>query len=361
MAVRFGCPTVTGLLIRHAPTVWNELGLWQGSETNPPLSPQGRFMAISHRRLLLNELDPSDHFELLASPLRRAEETARLLGGRVIDETLPLLVEMKAGPVAGMTRAEVEEFDQEFAQRWFGESAFALPSGGPSIAESIKRVEAALDNLAARTEYGWIAVTHLGVLRAAADTLGLAGLVGRALTGLKYADGDWTTWEPEMAPSRSPRVGLGFDHNGAPLVEPVRATLRELGFEIVEYNTSRDQEEIDYPLTAVEVATDVRYGQIDKAVLICGTGIGMALAANKVSGVRAATVGDTYSARRAALSNDAQILALGAEVIGPNVAQEIVRSWESASIDSVRSTRKLIQIGDTEATGGLGFQRGVTV
>lgn len=103
----------------------------------------------------------------------------------------------------------------------------------------------------------------------------------------------------------------------------------------------------DYPHVAVEAARLVASGAVDRALLVCGTGLGVAIAANKVPGIRAVTAHDTYSVERAVLSNDAQVLCLGQRVVGPEVAKRLVREWlgyrfdpatpSGGKVDAIRS------------------------
>ena len=105
---------------------------------------------------------------------------------------------------------------------------------------------------------------------------------------------------------------------------------------------------VDYPDVAERVAGAVRDGRADRAILICGTGIGMAIAANKVPGVRAALAHDVYSAERARKSNNAQVLTLGARVIGPEAAKTVVHAWLESEFAGGASTRKVDKIDDLE-------------
>jgi ribose 5-phosphate isomerase B len=105
---------------------------------------------------------------------------------------------------------------------------------------------------------------------------------------------------------------------------------------------------VDYPDVAERVAGAIRDGQADRAILICGTGIGMAIAANKVPGVRAALAHDVYSAERARKSNNAQILTLGARVIGPEAAKTVVHAWLASEFAGGASTRKVDKIDELE-------------
>ena len=107
--------------------------------------------------------------------------------------------------------------------------------------------------------------------------------------------------------------------------------------------------EVDYPDIAFDVANGVVNQEIDRGILCCGTGIGMAMAANKIPGVRAAQVHDTYSAERAQLSNNAQIITMGSKVIGLEVAKKIVDEYLSVTFEGGNSGRKIDQIMEKEA------------
>jgi ribose 5-phosphate isomerase B len=133
------------------------------------------------------------------------------------------------------------------------------------------------------------------------------------------------------------KLAIGCDSAGAPLLETVREVLNERGIEFEDYGVSTDSKEL-YPNVAKTVADRVADGEAERGVLICGTGIGMSITANKVPGVRAALVHDTYSASRAQLSNNAQIITMGARVIGSELARSIVETWlDNQYVDNERS------------------------
>lgn len=144
------------------------------------------------------------------------------------------------------------------------------------------------------------------------------------------------------------RIALGADHLGYPLKESVKRQLEGLGHEVVDYGVF-DERPVDYPDVAVEVAEAVAEGTFERAILVCGTGIGMAITANKVPGVRAATVADPYSAERARKSNDAQVLCLGARVVPPELASIIVDHWLAAEFQGGDSARKVAKIKALDA------------
>jgi ribose 5-phosphate isomerase B len=145
---------------------------------------------------------------------------------------------------------------------------------------------------------------------------------------------------------------LGADDAGLGLLEIIADDLRALGRTVETYRPDDPAPdaggapvgEVDYPDVAERVANDIRAGRSDRAILICGTGIGMAIAANKVPGVRAAQAHDVYSAERARKSNDAQILTLGARVIGPESAKTVVHAWLESEFAGGASTRKVAKL-----------------
>ena len=146
----------------------------------------------------------------------------------------------------------------------------------------------------------------------------------------------------------SKAVAVGSDEAGFRLKGILIDLLRaEEGLEVVDYGC-HSEDPVDYPDVAFEVARAVARGEHDRGILICGTGIGMSIAANKVPGVRAAQAHDAYSAERARKSNDAQILALGARVIGPELAKSIVRTWLRSEFAGGGSARKVGKINEAD-------------
>lgn len=143
------------------------------------------------------------------------------------------------------------------------------------------------------------------------------------------------------------RIGMGADINGYTLKEHVKAHLLEAGHEVIDYGVESDQD-VDYPEVGEPVARAVADGDVDRAVLICGTGLGMAIVANKVHGVRAASVSDPYSAERAIKSNNAKVLCMGAQVVGESVAPLLVDHWLAGEFNAGRSGRKVAKIEDLD-------------
>ena len=136
-------------------------------------------------------------------------------------------------------------------------------------------------------------------------------------------------------------IAIAADSAGAPLKEHLALYLINKGYEIKDFGNGT---EVDYPDVASEVAEAVARGEHDRALLVCGTGLGMAIAANKVPGVRAATAHDPYSAERARKSNNAQVLTMGARVIAPEAAEKVLDHWLEAEFEPGRSSPKVAKL-----------------
>ena len=145
------------------------------------------------------------------------------------------------------------------------------------------------------------------------------------------------------------RVAVGCDHAGFPLKAPIVGELRRLGHDVVDLGTN-SSEPVDYPDSAQAVAEAVMRAEVDRGVLLCGSGVGACVAANKVPRVRAATCHDTYSAHQGVEHDDMNILCLGARVIGEQLALEIVRSFLGAAVsDDARHARRRAKTDAIEA------------
>ena len=138
-------------------------------------------------------------------------------------------------------------------------------------------------------------------------------------------------------------IGLACDHGGFELKEELKPFLKSLGCEPVDPGTF-NEDSVDYPDYGILVAEKVSRGEFEKGVLICGTGIGMSIVANKFRGVRAALVNELYSARCSREHNDANILVLGGRVVGRELAKEIVRTWLTTPFTGGRHKRRLEKI-----------------
>lgn len=145
------------------------------------------------------------------------------------------------------------------------------------------------------------------------------------------------------------KIAIGSDHLGYDLRQAVIELLGHEGIEIEDLGTY-DKTPVDYPDIAKKVAEAVSKGSCDRGILICGTGIGMQISANKVKGAYAAVCHDIYSTRRSILSNDINIMCLGAIVIGEATAKEMVHEWLGLSFVKTPSLRKIQKIKTIEAT-----------
>ncbi|WP_084413248.1 ribose 5-phosphate isomerase B [Desulfovirgula thermocuniculi] len=143
------------------------------------------------------------------------------------------------------------------------------------------------------------------------------------------------------------RVALAADHGGFRLKEEIISFLKENNIPFHDFGT-HSEEAVDYPDFALKVAEAVASGQFQRGIICCGTGIGVAIAANKVPGVRAALCHDTFSARASREHNDANVLTMGQRVIGPGLAREIVRVWLSAEFAGGRHARRVAKIAEIE-------------
>jgi ribose 5-phosphate isomerase B len=139
------------------------------------------------------------------------------------------------------------------------------------------------------------------------------------------------------------KIILGSDHLGFELKEIIKQHIQSKGLEVTDIGVY-DKSPVDYPDIGLALAEKVGRGDYDRGILICGTGIGMAIVANKVPGVRAAQCHDVYSAERARKSNDAQIMTMGALVIGVELAKKLVDIWLESEFQGGRSLPKVEKI-----------------
>lgn len=142
-------------------------------------------------------------------------------------------------------------------------------------------------------------------------------------------------------------IAIGSDHGGLELKETIAAHLREAGHEVRDFGT-KSTESCDYPLIAVPLAKAVAEGEAERGILICGTGIGIGIAANKVPGIRAALCHDVFSARASRQHNNANILTMGQRVVGPGLALTIVDEWLAADFEGGRHERRVDQLSAIE-------------
>ena len=145
------------------------------------------------------------------------------------------------------------------------------------------------------------------------------------------------------------KIALGSDHAGYPLKERIKEFLLEKGHEVLDFGAT-SEESTHYPLFAREVSLAVQRGEADRGILVCGTGIGMAITANKFKGVRAALCLNEYMARMSRLHNDANVLCLGDRVLGEELALSIVEVWLSTPFEGGRHQKRIELIADIEST-----------
>lgn len=146
------------------------------------------------------------------------------------------------------------------------------------------------------------------------------------------------------------KLAISCDHGGWDLKEQILELLQHVeNIDVIDYGTmSRDS--VDYPDYAREVSEGVAEGTIDRGILICGTGIGMSIVANRYRNIRAALCNDIYTARMSRLHNNANILVLGGRVVGPGLAGEIVKTWLETEFEGGRHQKRLDKIAELEKT-----------
>jgi len=145
------------------------------------------------------------------------------------------------------------------------------------------------------------------------------------------------------------RVAVAFDHRGVHLRNAVLDVLSE--HEVIDFGTDSDAVRVDYPVKAREVGEAIQRGDAERAVLVCGSGVGAAVAACKLTGIRAAICHDTYSAHQGVEHDDMNILCLGSEVVGPSLARELVQAFLNATFDGgERYVARLELVAELERT-----------
>jgi len=142
-------------------------------------------------------------------------------------------------------------------------------------------------------------------------------------------------------------IAIGCDEAAFELKQILKQVLVDRGLDVEDFGT-HDTRPVLYPDIAFAAAQSIVDGRNDRAVLLCGTGIGMAISANKVPGIRAAQCHDTYSAERARKSNDAQVVTMGARVVGSELAKAILRAWLDSEFEPARSGAKVARIREFE-------------
>jgi ribose 5-phosphate isomerase B len=142
-------------------------------------------------------------------------------------------------------------------------------------------------------------------------------------------------------------IAIGCDHAGIELKQQIVDLLKDLRIEYIDYGTD-NTESVDYPDFGEKVSKAVSSGKIQKGILICGTGIGMSIVANKFPGVRASLCNELFTAKMSRLHNDANILVLGGRIVGRDLAKEIVKTWVSTPFEGERHCRRLEKISRIE-------------
>ncbi|MFQ5442934.1 MAG: ribose 5-phosphate isomerase B [Thermodesulfobacteriota bacterium] len=143
------------------------------------------------------------------------------------------------------------------------------------------------------------------------------------------------------------KIAIASDHAGKEMKDELKEYLLELGVDVVDMGV-HNNESVDYPDYGIPVAEKVSQGELHRGVLICGTGIGMSILANKFPGVRAALVNDVYTSKMAKEHNDANIIVIGGRVVGKGIAREIIRTWLASKFEGGRHKRRLDKIIETE-------------
>jgi ribose 5-phosphate isomerase B len=142
-------------------------------------------------------------------------------------------------------------------------------------------------------------------------------------------------------------IAIGCDHAGVELKNELLSLLTNLRIQYIDYGTD-SPESVDYPDFGEKVSDAVSSGKIESGILICGTGIGMSIVANKFPGVRASLCNDLFTAKMSRLHNDANILVIGGRIVGKDLAKEIVKTWVSSSFEGNRHCRRLDKITKIE-------------
>jgi len=144
---------------------------------------------------------------------------------------------------------------------------------------------------------------------------------------------------------------IASDHGGYALKENIKTFLQRRGIEVKDLGTLNGEDSVDYPNFARRVAEAIHSGAVQEGILICGTGIGMSIAANKFSGIRAALVHDPFTARMAREHNNANVLVLGGRVLDDATAIALVQTWLDSTFAGDRHQRRLDLIAEIERTG----------
>ena len=143
------------------------------------------------------------------------------------------------------------------------------------------------------------------------------------------------------------KIAIGGDHAGFPLKATIIDAVKALGHEVTDHGC-HDETPVDFPDITREVCAAVTAGKADRAILVCGTGVGASIAANKVPGIRAALCNDLYTARLSREHNDANVLSMGGRIVGAGLADEILTLWLTTGFEGGRHQRRIDQISAAE-------------
>ena len=147
------------------------------------------------------------------------------------------------------------------------------------------------------------------------------------------------------------KIAIASDHGGINIRRELISLIEEMNIEYVDLGCECNAS-VDYPDYAIPVAEKVINGEVDRGILVCGTGIGMSIAANKVKGIRCALVHDTFSAKATREHNNTNVLAMGERVIGPGLARDIAKIWLTTPFEGGRHAKRVNKVTAYEATHG---------
>lgn len=149
------------------------------------------------------------------------------------------------------------------------------------------------------------------------------------------------------------KIAIASDHRGFEFKKRVISTLTHLGHKVTDFGTATDSESVDYPDYGIKAARAVGAGECDRGILICGTGIGMSLVANKVRGVRAAVCHNLYTVEMSRRHNDSNVLCIGADVVNEDILEQKVKLWLETPFEGGRHARRVGKIVDVENGTGI--------
>ncbi len=144
------------------------------------------------------------------------------------------------------------------------------------------------------------------------------------------------------------KIAIASDHRGFEFKKRVISMLTQAGHQVIDFGTSNDNESVDYPDYGIKAARSVGSGECDRGILICGTGIGMSLVANKVRGVRAAVCHNLYTVEMSRRHNDSNVLCIGADVVNEELLEQKVKLWLETPFEGGRHARRVDKITNVE-------------